>query len=107
MVKGCYLLVCWRKLPGLLQVLWPDSAQKSIRRGRTRVTMAARSNGPGVIEWVMRLVMYMCSPRMKDRRRVDEPVVVVMLSGRPVLVFVLLIVGEIQPEAMGEVAPSR
>ena len=58
--------------------------------------MAARSNGPGVIEWVMRLVMYMCSPRTKDRRRVDELAIVVMLGGQPVLVFVLLIVGEIR-----------
>ena len=57
--------------------------------------MAARSNGPSVIEWVMQLVMYTCSPRMKDRRHVDEPAIVVMLGGRPVLVFVLLIVGEI------------
>ena len=64
--------------------------RKSIRRGRTRVTMAARSNGPGVIEWVMRLVMYTCSPRTKVRRRVDEPTIGARLSGRVVVVWLMV-----------------
>ena len=48
----------------------------------------------------MWLVMYTCSPMMKVCRRVDEPVLRIMLACQVVAVW--LIVGEIRPDVMGD-----